>query len=59
LSFAVESKQRPGLIETGRRLCCEEINSADCGFLQKTADGAIQFKSGDRSQLYEQSGHGT
>ena len=50
LSFAAESKQRPGLIEIGRRLLAfrEEINSPDCDrFLQKTADGAIQFKSGD------------
>ena len=50
LSFAVESKQRPGLIEIGRRLLAfrEEINSPGCDrFLQKTADGAIQFKLGD------------
>ncbi len=50
LSFAVESKQRSGLIEIGRRLLAfrEEINSPGCDrFLQKTADGAIQFKLGD------------
>ena len=51
LSFAVESRQRSGLIEIGRRLVAfrEEINAPGCDrFEQKTADGTIQFKLGDR-----------